>query len=488
MLVTINNFSFSLSTLTSITGKIVIISFPSRAEPCLAMAALRVLHEIQISPSPSLPSQPPQALSFLDTMWLQNSRLMKKLFFYDFPHPTSHFIEHNLSIFTKSLSLTLHQFYPLAGSIRQSYDFEDQFEISYEEGDCITITLAEYTGQNFRNISGHRPKNFKNLCLLVPKPIKSATSCQFPPMSIQITIFPNQGLCIGFVINHAVCDGFGTKLFIQSWAAACRSSKRPTLNDISPPFLDRSVIIDSYGIRKKIFMEMSQSKEISQEQGTLPVSHPILVYATFTLRKNHILKLKELVKTKQVEEGKPSYHLSAFVVTCAYVWRCLVKARGCDGEINQYFGIIVDWRLRMRPSIPSNYFGNCLGGFLTELKATELVGNDGFEVAAMEIGKNIDGLQGRDVGELLEVALNKYAEVAGRQTLTVSGSPKLRSYDVDFGWGRPVKVDIISIIESGSISLAESREEDGGIEIGLVLSQEEMNQFEMNFANSFLDL
>ncbi|KAL0907497.1 hypothetical protein M5K25_021912 [Dendrobium thyrsiflorum] len=451
------------------------------------MATLRVLHEIQISPSPSLPSQPPQALSFLDTLWLQNSRPMEQLFFYDFPHPTSHFIEHNLSIFTKSLSLTLRHFYPLAGSIRHSYDFEDQFEISYEEGDSINITVAEFTGVDFRNISGHQPKNFKNLCLLVPKPIKSPTSGQFPPMSIQITIFPNQGLCIGFAINHAVCDGFGTKLFIQSWVAACRSSK-PTLNDISPPFLDRSVIIDSHGIRKKIFMAMSRTKEILQEQGYLPFSHPILVYATFTLRKNHILKLKELVQTKQAEEGKPSYHLSAFVVTCAYVWRCLVKARGCDGEISQYFGAVVDWRSRMRPSIPSNYFGNCLGAFLMELKATEVVGNDGFEVAAMEIGKNIDGLQGRDVGKLLEVVLDKYSEVAGRQTLTVSGSPKLRAYDVDFGWGRPVKVDIISIIETGAISLAESRDEDGGIEIGLVLSEEEMNKFEMNFANSFLDL
>ncbi|KAI0493572.1 hypothetical protein KFK09_023691 [Dendrobium nobile] len=451
------------------------------------MAAVRVLHEIQISPSPSLPSQPPQALTFLDTLWLQNSRPMEKLFFYDFPHPTSHFIDHKLPILTRSLSLTLRHFYFLAGSIRRSYDFEDQFEIAYEEGDSITITVAEFTGDDFLNISGYRPKNFKNLSLLVPKPLK-LPSGQFPPMLIQITIFPNQGLCIGFATNHAVCDGFGTKLFFQSWAASCRSSK-PTLNDISPPFFERSVIIDSHGIGKKLSMAMSQSKENLQEQGNLPVSHPILVHATFTLRKNHILQLKELVHTKQVEQGKPSYHLSAFVVACAYVWRCLVKTRGCeDGEINQYFGIVVDWRSRMRPSIPSNYFGNCLVAFLTELKATQLVGNDGFEVAAMEIGKNIDGLQGREVGELVEATLNKFPEIKGRQTITVSGSPKLRAYDVDFGWGRPVKVDIISIIETGAISFAESRDEEGGIEIALVLSEEEMHKFEMNFATSFLGL
>ncbi|KAI0493571.1 hypothetical protein KFK09_023690 [Dendrobium nobile] len=451
------------------------------------MAAMRVLHEIQISPSPTLPSQPPQALSYLDTIWLRNARPVERVFFYNFPHPTTHFIDHNLPNLTRSLSLTLRHFYPLAGSIRRSYDFEDQFEIAYEEGDSITITVAELTGDDFRNISGYHPKNSKNLCLLVPKTLKSPSSGQFPPMTIQITIFPNQGLCIGFASHHAVCDGFGTNIFIQSWAASCRSSK-PTLNDISPAFFDRSVIIDSHGIGKKLSMAISQSNKILQDQGNLPVSHPSLVYATFTLRKNHILQLKELVRTKQVEEGKPSYHLSAFVVTCAYVWRCLVKARGCDEERNQYFGISVDWRSRMRPSIPSNYFGNCLVAFFTELKATELVGNDGFEVAALEIGKNIDGLEGREVGELVEEALNKFPKVAGRQTLLVYGSPKLRYYDVDFGWGRPVKVDTISIIKNGAISLAESREEDGGIEIGLVLSEEEMNKFEMNFATSFLDL
>ncbi|KAH0452279.1 hypothetical protein IEQ34_019578 [Dendrobium chrysotoxum] len=455
------------------------------------MASVRVLHEIKVSPSPSLPSQPPQPLSFLDSIWLRNSQLVERLFFFDFPHPTSHFIEHNLPIFTKSLSLTLHHFYPLAGSIRRSPDSDDQFEIAYEEGDSVTITVAEFVGDDFRNISGHQPRNFKNLRLMVPKPAKTLSSSEFPPIAIQITLFPNQGLCIGFAINHAACDGSGSIQFIRSWADACRSTE-PMLDSISPPFLDRSIIIDTCDIRRKIFKMARQFKEMCEEnlkkQDALPVFDPSLVSATFSLSKYQIERLKERVQAKGVKEGKQSFHISAFVVTCAYVWSCLVKARGYDNDINQCFGCVVDWRTRMRPPIPSNYFGNCLGNFLTQLKAGVVAGKDGIEVAAMEIGKSIDGLQGRDVVEVLESAINTYLELVGSRLLTVAGSPKLKVYEVDFGWGRPVKVEITSIVETGAMSLAESRKEKGGMEIGLVLSEEEMNKFGMNYATALLDL
>ncbi|KAI0493566.1 hypothetical protein KFK09_023685 [Dendrobium nobile] len=455
------------------------------------MAAVRVLHQSQISPSPWLPSQSPQRLSFIDAIWLRDSAMSERLFFYDFPHPTSHFIHHSLPIITNSLSVTLHHFYPLAGSIRPSPDSDDQFEIAYEEGDSVTITVAEFIGDEFHNMSGHHPRSIKSLRLLVPKPAKSSSSGQFPPISIQITLFPNQGVCLGFTINHAICDGSGSILFFRSWAAACRSTES-ALNDISPPFLDRSAIIDTRGIRRRILETMHQYrgvfKKSSEKQDSLPISDPHLVSATFTLSKDQIARLKECVQAKGVEEGKPLFHISAFVVTCAYVWRCLAKAQAYNGDFKQYLIFPVDWRSRMRPAIPSNYFGNCLGSCVVELNARELVQKNGNELAAMEITKSIDGLQGRDIDEALMATFDRHWEPARSKRLTVAGSPKLRVYDVDFGWGRPVKADITSIVETGAMSLAESRKEEGGIEIGLVLSEKEMNKFGTNFATDLLEI
>ncbi|PKU74960.1 Phenolic glucoside malonyltransferase 2 [Dendrobium catenatum] len=436
------------------------------------MAAVRVIQEIQISSSPSLPAQPPQPLSFLDAMWLQSSTPVERLFFYDFPHPLFHFIDHNLPILTNSLSLTLRHFYPLAGSIRPSPNYDNQFEITCEEDDSVTITIVEFIGDEFRNISGHHSKNFKNLRLLVPKLTKTSLGGgQFPLISIQITIFPNQGLCIGFAIHHAACDGSGLMQFIRSWAAACRCTE-PTLDDISPPFLDRSVIINTHGICRKIFEMMRKYKGASgkclEKQSSLSISDSNLVFATFTLNKDQIGLLKERVQAKRVEEGKPSLHISAFAVTCAYAWRCLVKAQASDGDIKQYFVCAVDWRARMRPSIPSNYFGNCLGVCMAEVNSRVLVEKNGNEVAAMEISKSIDALQGKDVYEALIAVIDRHWEPARSRRLSVAGSPKFRVYEVDFGWGRPVKVDITSIGGTRAISLVENREEAGGMEIVLV--------------------
>lgn len=63
----------------------------------------------------------------------------------------------------------------------------------------------------------------------------------------------------------------------------------------------------------------------------------------------------------------------------------------------------------------------------------------------------------------------------------MAGLPKFRVYEVDFGFGRPVKVDIFSVAKTGTLAVAESREDQGGLEITLGLSKAEMDRFEEYF-------
>ncbi|KAH0923719.1 LOW QUALITY PROTEIN: hypothetical protein HID58_023737, partial [Brassica napus] len=58
---------------------------------------------------------------------------------------------------------------------------------------------------------------------------------------------------------------------------------------------------------------------------------------------------------------------------------------------------------------------------------------------------------------------------------TVAGSTRLKVYESDFGWGRPVKVDIVSIDQGEAIAMAERREQSGGVEIGMCLKKTEMD-------------
>ncbi|KAF7813164.1 phenolic glucoside malonyltransferase 1-like [Senna tora] len=60
---------------------------------------------------------------------------------------------------------------------------------------------------------------------------------------------------------------------------------------------------------------------------------------------------------------------------------------------------------------------------------------------------------------------------------SVAGSPRFDVYGNDFGWGKPKKVDVVSIDKSGAFSLAESKKEKGGVEIGIVLEPPVMEAF-----------
>jgi Transferase family len=61
-------------------------------------------------------------------------------------------------------------------------------------------------------------------------------------------------------------------------------------------------------------------------------------------------------------------------------------------------------------------------------------------------------------------------------------------YEVDFGFGRPLNVDIFLIAKTGVLGITESREEQGGLEITLGLPQAEMERFEECFAGGLKHL
>ncbi|KAJ4773432.1 Malonyl-CoA:isoflavone 7-O-glucoside-6''-O-malonyltransferase [Rhynchospora pubera] len=88
-----------------------------------------------------------------------------------------------------------------------------------------------------------------------------------------------------------------------------------------------------------------------------------------------------------------------------------------------------------------------------------------------------------DAKDWMKTALARFVH----KPLTAAGSSMFRVYDVNFGWGKLSKVDIISVAYSGAMAVAQSREERGGVEIGLSFIQSEMevfkNYFDVNLQN-----
>ena len=57
------------------------------------------------------------------------------------------------------------------------------------------------------------------------------------------------------------------------------------------------------------------------------------------------------------------------------------------------------------------------------------------------------------------------------------GSSHLQVYESDFEWGRHKQVEVVSIDRTRAMSLAESGDGSGGIEIGLTMEKHETEKF-----------
>lgn len=180
----------------------------------------------------------------------------------------------------------------------------------------------------------------------------------------------------------------------------------------------------------------------------------------------------------------PAYvYVSSFSVACAYVWSCIAKSSAKIGEMKgdddlERFVCVVDWRARIKPPVPQTYFGNFVGLCDTmKTKSTILSGNQGFVTAVELLGKaisetikNKDGLL-NDAETWIE---RGYDPVP---TIGVAGTPKIKIYETDFGWGKPKKYETISIDHNGSLSVNACKESPEDIEIGLSLPAKQMDAF-----------
>ncbi|XP_020591242.1 phenolic glucoside malonyltransferase 2-like [Phalaenopsis equestris] len=432
------------------------------------MVALKLLQQCRISPPPSTVPRPPLPLTFFDIPWL-NVNPVDRLFFYRFPHSTAEFLESHLPNLKSSLSLTLSSFYPLAGTIRRSSPDDNRFELCYCEGDSVSLTVCEFENINFEEFSGYHRRPFGKLLLLVPSLHKSDEAQ--PVFAVQITLFPNKGLCLAVTTHHAACDGFSSIHFLKSWAAAAGRSAPPP-----PPSLHRSSIPDPRSLYSKLAHIVLQQ---SLPHHPHPLS-PTLAAATFTLPSQKIQNLKLKLHSR--------FHISTFVISLAHSWTCLLKSKENDDDPHRVAHLFfsVDWRNRMRPPPPANYFGNLLGcPCFVEAKVGDIVEEkDGFLRACEAIGRAIEGI-GDDVYEGMEGVIGKVMKILPHRPLSIAGSPKLRVYECNFGWGRPEKVEVASIGGMGAFSMAESRDDGGGVEIGVVLPEDEIARFGIHF-NRFL--
>ncbi|XP_030514805.2 coumaroyl-CoA:anthocyanidin 3-O-glucoside-6''-O-coumaroyltransferase 1-like [Rhodamnia argentea] len=453
---------------------------------------IKIIHRYDVSPPANSVPATALPLTFFDIPWLL-CRPVQRLFFYDFPQSPPSFAHTTLSLLVRSLSLCLRRFFPFAANLVLPLAPPQEPYILYSDGDSLCLTVAE-SAASFAELVSDEARDATLIHPLVPQlpPPRASDSARVGPlMAVQVTLFPNEGICIGVQFLHVAADGRSFNHFMKSWASIHRSRGDPTCTDLdeSSPFHDREVIKDPNGLKTTLLKDwwncVGSSPTRSPSKARLAVADKVRV--TLVLGKDRINRLKAQVlsqlKNDDIGSESEPIHLSTFVVACAFIWVCIIKSKDEEHERRDqtssesgnnelcYFCFLADCRDRLEYSIPSTYFGNYLDICILSEKRNTLLGKSGVSHAARAIGARVKEV--KTGGGLRGAAewITGYAVADNGDLVTVAGSPRLKVYDTDFGWGRPTKSHVAHVDTSGviTLALAECRNGDGGVEVGLAL-------------------
>ncbi|KAK3040314.1 hypothetical protein RJ639_029368 [Escallonia herrerae] len=451
-----------------------------------------VLEHCQISPPPGTVAENLFPLSFLDLGWLHSSP-PQAVHFFDFPHPGAYFRQTVVPDLKASLSLTLKHFLPFAGKLILPIDPDSGWpRFRYADGDSVPVTFAE-CHTDYDDLAGNHARNANDFHPLVPQlpPAGRASDCIIAPvLAIQVTVFPNKGICVGMTNDHAACDASGILGFLRAWSSITQlGDDAAYVASGAVPLCDRTVIKDTKGIGASVWSEIGKMK---YQQLPLPSLPSDQIRATFLFTRANIQGLKNLVlpSTKRV---------SSFVVACAYLWTCLAKETAAsstgeelrDENEVEHFSFPVDCRARLEPPLPEAYFGNCLVPCFSTAKVAQILGEDGFTTAVETIGealkKRLDnGEEGLFKGA--ERGLAEFVEKIGQRIIGLAGSPKFDFYGIDFGWGKTKKYEIVSTNYTGAIQISGSKESSADLEIGLSFPKSKMDAFATIFEDGLKNI
>ncbi|CAI8591938.1 unnamed protein product [Vicia faba] len=450
-----------------------------------------------VPPLSSIQSITTTPLTFFDMIWL-GFHPSERIYFYtlhDQHSDPSFFFQEIVPNLKSSLSLTLQHFLPLVGKIVWPSDSLKPFiQFNPNDDDNGVSLLIVESDADFNHVIGNSPHEALLTRSFIPN-LESSDSFA-STMSLQITLFPNCGFSIGITTHHAVFDGKSLSMFVKAWACLCNKIigfETPTLLPELEPLFNRDIIKGTNENNAiEILSKISPTEKGNKRSLKISPSEPKLedsLRATFKLTRADLDKIKQYVLSKweifNPNESKPET-LSSFILTCAYSLVCIAKAiHGVEKEKEKFALVfVIDCRARLEPAIPSNYFGNCLLGDFIDTKPFDFKNEDGVFLVAKCIYEKIKMINEKgifeemifDIFDIFKTLNNERYEIFG-----VAGSNRFCVYKNDFGYGRPEKVEIVSIDRDLSIGFGDSKDGNGGVEIGLVLNKHVMDLFSTFF-------
>ncbi|CAJ1973403.1 unnamed protein product [Sphenostylis stenocarpa] len=401
-------------------------------------------------------------------------------------HP-HHFMENLLEKLKHSLSLTLSRFYPLSGRL---VTHKTQHPPSY----IVFVDCNNTDGARF--IYATLDMTISDILspVDVPPTIHSFFDHHkainhdghtMPLLSIQVTELVD-GVFIGCSMNHVIGDGTSYWNFFNTWSQIFQAqSHQAQAHEYDVPISYQPIHNRWFpnNCSPPINLPFKHHDEfISRSEASL------LRERIFQFSAESIAKLK----AKANSESNTT-EISSFQSLSALVWRSITRARSPPNEQKTSCRLAANCRSRMEPTLPEEYFGNCLHAVEAETTTGELLEN-GIGWAAWKLHVAVANLNDRVVLQFLQQWLEspliyQIGRFFDPYCVMMGSSPRFNMYGNDFGMGKAVAARSGYANKfDGKVSSYPGRDGGGSIDLEVCLLPHIMSSLESDeeFMNALL--
>ncbi|KAI3842711.1 hypothetical protein MKW98_015378 [Papaver atlanticum] len=398
-----------------------------------------------------------------------------------------------------SLALTLDHFFPLAGrvAVRKHSHGVDATEI---ETSSVYIDCNSKGAEFIHAIADNITVGNIIDPVYVPRVLESLVSLNNvmnyeglskPLLSIQVTELID-GVFIGCSMNHSVCDGTSFWHFFNSWSEISRETTTTTTthHGISRiPFLKRWFPESAGTPIQLLFSIDSKSFKETYTSTTTATSASQLELKFFHFTAENIAGLKAKANLC-ISAESTSAKISSLQALLAHFWVAITRARYLNQDDETSYLLAINYRGRLNPPVPQEYFGNLSGAGLVTVKVGELL-ERGIGWGSLLLNQVIMSHNDKAIRSscdswidkpILLVPFNSASSSRSGHSLLLTGSsPRFNMYGNDFGWGRPIAVRSAgSSCKMDGVLSAHPGPNEGSIEIEACLSVETFEALENN--------
>lgn len=330
-----------------------------------------------------------------------------------------------------ALAKALVPYYPFAGRVRAKPDGSSLEVVCRAQGALFIEAMSDrFTVSEFEKAPKYVTQWRKLLSVYVADVLKGA-----PPLVVQLTWLKDGSAAVGVGINHCLCDGIGSAEFLNSFAELASGNRG--LNELTPkPVWDRH-LFDPVRNPHDYSVSHPEFNRVPDLCGFMNrFSNERLAPTSVIFDKVSLNELKTLA-TSTSRPSELSY--TSFDVLSAHVWRSWARALNLPS--NQVLKVLfsVNIRNRVKPSLPSGYYGNAFVLGCAQTSVKDLV-EKGLGYATTLIKRAKDRVDTEYVKSVVESVRESGASPDSVGVLIVSQWSRLGLEKVDFGLGRPIHV------------------------------------------------